>query len=201
MELYAAVQPLVMTLEQYEQVFGEDDPEEVALLQMQDRDLARQITGVIQDLYFVEIALDVPQEGEGLAEEIGTVEEFTELRVLAAATMGKTVDDYHEGRVAPGFLYNHLINHDEESGYYLPVDFPQSFFVEELSVGSSVALLKELEKLEPVLAAAFPDQVAVAITTESHEERAPLTGPVGVWHSLLRLCRSSIEMNMPIHLG
>ncbi len=201
MELYAAVQPFVLTIDEYQATFGEDDPEELALLQLQDKELARQIAGVLADLYYLETDLAEPKEGEGLAEEVGTTEDLHELRVIAAALHGKTVDDYHEGRAPAGMQFNHLINHDDSSGYYVPYDFMQAFFVEEVSVGSSVALLAELDALEPVLAERFPEEMAQVAMVTDDDLRADVTGPVGVWHSLRRLCRSSVELGLPIHLG
>jgi hypothetical protein len=201
MELYAAVQPLVLTLEGYQMIYGEDDPEELALMQLEDKERAREIDEVLHDLYFLETSFAEPRDGEGLAEEIGTLEDLYELRHIAAESQGRTVDDYQEGRVPAGFLFNHLINHADADGFYLPVDFPQAFFMEELSLGSAVALLRELEALQPILAKRFPGEVALALATSDDEVRAPIAGPVGVWHALSRLCRSSIVLGMPIHLG
>lgn len=201
MELLGSVQSMVLTIDQYQQVYGEDDPEELNLLQLEDKELARRIAGAVNDLYFMDAAFDQPSDEEGLSEEIGTVEDFRLLRTLAAESMGKSVDDYHEGRVPPGFLYNHLINHEEDSGYYLPVDFMQAFVLEDISLGSSVALLKELEALEPLLAGLHRDLVSQALQAPDDQPRPPIPGPVGVWHALCRLCRSSIQTGLPIHLG
>lgn len=201
MELFAAVQPLVMTRESYSLVFGEDDPEEILLMQLQDRELAQQISQVLHDLYFMEADFSEPSEAEGLAEEVGTTEELHELRRIAAAVNGKTPDQYHEGEVPPGYPFNHLINHSDSDGYYLPVPFAQAFFLEETSIGSSVVLLEELDALQAPLLALFPEQMQQAIATADHQERAPIGGPVGVWHSLRRLCRSSVELNLPLQFG
>lgn len=195
MELYAIVQPMVFTTEFYRETTGEDDPEELALLQLADKEQAEQIAGVLQDLYGLETTLATPRDEEGLDEQIGTLEGLHELRRIAASVHGKTPDDYHEGRVPPGFQFNHLINHDDEDGYYIPVDFLQAFFVEEVSIGSAVALLKELDALEPVLAAAFPEQIAAA------DPGAQQDGPVAVWHALRRFCQSAIAMDLPFRFG
>jgi hypothetical protein len=201
MEIYGAVQPLVLTHEGYSLVYGEDDPEELAILQLQDKELAERVAGVLRDLYFMETNLAEPREGEGLSEEIGDALDLQALRQLAAALHDKTPDDYQSGGVPVGFPFNHLINHAEADGYYLPVDFPQAFFLEELSIGSAVALLRELDSLEPALASQFTGEVAAALSNPDEEERAPIAGPVGVWHSLRRLCRSAIEMGLPLQLG
>jgi hypothetical protein len=201
MELYAAVQPLVMTIQGYQDAYGEDDPEELALMQIQDKEVAVQINDVLKDLYDLETNYAEPQDGEGVAEEIGLQEELHELRQIAAAFQGRTTDDYYEGRAQAGMRFNHLINHSDTDGYYVPVEFMQAFFVEETSIGSSVSLLAELDVLGPVLGDLYPEEVAKALLTSDEEERAPLTGPVGIWHSLSRLCRSSIELDMPIHFG
>lgn len=201
MELYAAVQPLVLTLDEYQLIYGEDDPEELTLMQLQDKEFATQITSVLSDLYYLETDFDQPKEGEGLSEEVGTLEALQTLREIAAASQEKNIDDYQEGRVPAGFPYNHLINHSDTSGYYVPVEFPQAFFLEETSIGSSATLLQELDTLEPLLAAQFPNEYALAITVADDREHGPLGGPVGVWLSLRRLCRSSLESGMPIHFG
>jgi hypothetical protein len=201
MEIYAAVQPLVPTREAYQMMYGEDDPEELSIMQLQDKEVAERITSVLRDLYFMESNFDQPLEGEGLSETIGTAEDLAELRRIAAAEHGKTPDDYQGGGVPVGFQFNHLINHADDEGYYLPVDFPQAFVMEEMSIGSAVALLAEMDALESVLAAQFPGEVALALSTPDDEERVQLSGPVGVWHALRRLCRSAIELEMPIHLG
>jgi len=202
MELYAAVQPMVLTPEGYEMLYGEDDPEEVSLLQLQDKEVAATISGVLFDLYGLKTNLADPAEGEGLAGEIGTVEALQELKRLAAESLGKTVDDYQEGRVPAGYLFNHLINHADDSGYYLPVDFMQSFIVlDEISIGSAVALLRELDALQTVLEATYPDEMEAALAHDDEEELPEIAGPVGVWAALRLLCRSAIETGMPIHLG
>ncbi len=201
MDLYAAVQPLVLTIDEYQITYGEDDPEELNLMQLQDKEFAQQITSVLNDLYYLETDFDQPKEGEGLSEEVGSLDAIQALREIAASSQEKSIDDYHEGRVPAGFLYNHLINHSDNSGYYVPVDFLQAFFLEETSIGSSVTLLQELDQLEPLLATQFPNEYAEAITVADDRERGPLGGPVGVWLSLRRLCRSSIELGMPIHFG
>ncbi len=201
MELYATVQPLVLTTEGYQMTYGEDDPEELSLLLLQDKDLATRIDEALHDLFFLETSLAEPSEGEGLSEEVGTTEDLHELRVIAAATKDKTPDDYQEGRVPAGMQFNHLINHSDESGYYLPVDFPQAFFLDDVSVGSTTALLQELDALEVPLAIRFPDLVARALVAPDEDERVEIPGPVGVWHSLRRLCRSSLDLGLPIHFG
>lgn len=201
MEIYAAVGPLVLTLDAYRDTSGEDDPEELSLMQIADKELAEQIDQVLSDLYYMETDLAAPREGEGLAEEIGSTEELQALREIAAAIHGFTVDDYQEGRVKAGHQFNHLINHAGESGYYLPYDFMQAFVLGEVSLGSAVALLAELEALQAPLAERYPAEMAIALATSDENERADIAGPVGVWHSLARLCRSSIELMMPIQLS
>lgn len=201
MELYASVQPMVLTTEGYQMIYGEDDPEELSLLLLQDKELATRIDEVLHDLYFLQTSLAEPSEGEGLSEEVGTTEDLHQLRVIAAALKDKTPDDYQEGRVPAGLQFNHLINHSDESGYYVPVDFPQAFAIEDVSIGSTAALLQELDALEVPLAIRFPDLVARALAASDEDDQAEIPGPVGVWHSLRRLCRSSLDLNLPIHFG
>jgi len=207
MELYAIVQPLVFTTDVYRDTSGEDDPEELALLQLEDKERATRIAGVLQELYDIESNLAEPRADEGLDEQIGTVEGLHQLRAIAAAVHGKTPDDYYEMRVMAGFEFNHLINHDDEAGYYIPVDFMQPFFLQEtpdddsayISVGSATALLRELDALEPVLRAQVPAEMA-ALPPDG-EELTSLEGPVPVWHALRRFCRSAIELDLPFHFG
>lgn len=201
MEIYAAVGPMVLTPEGYWLTYGEDDPEELSLMLIEDKELATEIDQVLNDLYFLETHLADPGDDEGLDEEVGTMEELQALREIAAELQGHTVDDYQEGRVKAGLRFNHLINHAGNSGYYVPYDFPQAFVLGELSLGSAVALQQELAALQPALQERYPAEVAVALSTDDEEERADLSGPVGVWHSLSRLCRSAIAMGLPIHLS
>jgi hypothetical protein len=205
MEIFASVAPLVTDPAERAFLLGEDDPELLAELTAQETALATSIDTILHDLYFLETDFAAPRTGEGASELLGTLEEVLELKRFAAAQEGFTPDDYLEGRVKAGHRYNHLINHDETSGYYVPVDFMQAFAFEseegDVSVGSSVALLAELEALAGPLKEAFPAEMALANATGDDGERAPLTGVVGVWHALTRLCRSSIETGLPIQIG
>lgn len=200
MILFAAVQPLVLTHEGYRASYGEDDPEELAVMQLNDRALAEQIIGVLSDLYGIDYDGARPRDEEGPSDEVGELDDLRELRRIAAEVHGKTPDDYQEGRVALGLQFNHLINHSETDGCYLPVLFEQTFFVEEMSVGSSVALLEELNALEPVLAAADPAEVARALAT-GLEDNIAVQGPVGAWARLRRLCQASVELDLPLQFG
>jgi hypothetical protein len=72
--------------------------------------------------------------------------------------------------------FTHLINHQADGGYYLPVDFPEPIWLEfdedtlgdgqdiqepVVSFGSSIALQRELAELEPMLQqASVPAQSA-----------------------------------------
>lgn len=198
--LYAAVQPLVWTREAYSRLYDEDDPEEIALLQSNDLDRARAIGEVLRDLFMVdEYDPAEPRFEFGPEDEIGTIAAFRVLRDLAAGAAGYTVDDYHEGRVPAGDPFQHLINHSEDEGFYLPVDFVQPFWVDEVSVGSAVGLLRDLEGLRPILAAHHPVELAQA---EAGAELDTLTGgPVWVWWGLARMCRAALDMRLPVALG
>lgn len=205
MEIFASVAPLVTDPAERAFLLGDDDPEFLAELNRQETALASSIDTILHDLYFLETEFATFKTGEGASELLGTIDEVLELKRFAAALEGFTPDDYLEGRVKAGHRYNHLINHDEASGYYVPVDFMQAFAFEseegDVSVGSSVALLAEMEALEGPLKEAFPAEMALALATDDEGERAPLTGPVGVWHALIRLCRSSVETGLPIQIG
>lgn len=201
MEVFGNVEPLVRTAEVYAMISGEDDPETLAHLELQDRQVAEQIAGVMWDLYGLETTLAVPRDEEGLDAFIGTVDDLLLLKQIAASVHGKAVADYQEGRVPVGFEFNHLINHAETDGYYLPVDFLQSFVIEETSIGSAVALLRELDALEPVLAGQFPEAVTATLAASDDEEPPHAEGPVGAWSALRRLCQSAVAVDMPIRLG
>jgi hypothetical protein len=205
MEIYASVAPLVTDPEERAFILGEEDPELLAEMTAQEEEIARSIDAILHDLYYLETDFVRPRSGEGVSEMIGTLEDLLALKEFAAAQEGYTPADYLEGRVQAGHRYNHLINHDECSGYYVPVEFMQAFAFEseegEISVGSSVALLAELEALIAPLKERFPAEMALALATGDEGERAPLTGPVGAWHALIRLCRSSVETDLPIHIG
>ncbi|MBP2017932.1 hypothetical protein J2Z79_001318 [Symbiobacterium terraclitae] len=202
MEILAAVAPLVLTIESYRLTTGEEDPEELALMQLEDRERARAIDEALNLLYFLETHLAEPRTEEGPSAVVGTMDDLEALRALAAAQHGHSVADYQEGRVKAGLQFNHLINHAGDSGLYVPYDFPQSFVLGDLSLGSAVALLAELTALEPVLAERFPAAMARArALPEDDEEIAALGGPVGVWYALTRLCRSAIALDLPIQLG
>lgn len=205
MEIFASVAPLVTDPAERAFLLGDDDPELLGELTTQEIALATSIDTILHDLYFLETDFATFKTGEGASELLGTVDEVLALKRFAAAQEGFTPEDYLEGRVKAGHRYNHLINHDESSGYYVPVDYMQAFAFEgedgDISVGSSVALLAELEALEAPLKEAHPAEMALALATDDEGERAPLTGPVGVWHALIRLCRSSIETGLPIQIG
>lgn len=201
--IFAAVEPLVWTAEAYQRAYGEDDPEELALMQIEDQERARAIAEVLQDLYLVEVDLARPRADWGPQEELGTVADLHALRREAAAAAGYTPEDYYEGRVPPGYRFQHLINHDDTGGYYLPVEFLQPFWLgdeeegdEPVSVGSAVVLLRELEELRPHLAARYPAEWAAA---EAGQEVAG--GPVRVWQVLRRLCQAALELDLPVVLG
>jgi hypothetical protein len=200
MSLFAAVQPLVMTFEGYRMLYGEDDPEELAVMQVTDRQQAEKIGEVLRDLFGVECELARPRDDEGPSEELGETDQLHELRRIAAAVHGKTPDDYYEGRVALGHPFNHLINHSDEDGFYLPVRFEQTFFIEETSVGSSVVLLEELNALEPILASQWPDLVALVLQAGA-DRPVEVAGPVGLWGRLRRLCEASVDLGLPVHFG
>ena len=194
------VRPLVMTSSMYADITGETDPEELALMQVQDREVAEQVASVLSDLYGIESTLLEPREEEGIDIIVGTLGDIGLLRAIAAAMHGKTEADYQEGRVPAGFQFNHLINHAGDSGYYVPVDFMQAFVVGDVSVGSAVALLQELAALEPVLAESYPEEYRVAVAA-TDEDLVELEGPVGVWWALRQLCRSAVELDLPVQLG
>ena len=201
MEIFAAVAPLVLTLEAYQMTTGEDDPEELARMQEEDRARAEEIDEALNTLYFLETHVAEPRAEEGLSATVGTMDELEALRALAAAQHGYTVADYQEGRVKAGLQFNHLINHAGDSGLYVPYDFPQAFVLGDLSLGSAVALLAELNALEPLLAERFPEAMARARAVPADEAPAGVGGPVGVWDALTRLCRSAIALDLPVQLG
>lgn len=206
MNLLAVVQPMVRTLEGYRVAYGEDDPEELRLMQIKDRAVADTIGEVLRDLFDVEYELSEPAEGEGLQFDLGPTNWLHKLREIAAATQNRTVDEYQDGRAGVGAPMNHLINHDE-GGFYLPVKFPQAFFVDTTAVGSAPLLLEELDALQSALAERWPEAMARAQKLLSHgvdlpeESPGSLRGPVWTWLTLTVLCRAAVARRQPIHLG
>lgn len=204
--LFAAVEPLVWTPEVYRQSYGEDDPEELHLMMLEDRDRAAAIAGALNDLFLLEVDLSRPREEEGPNEEVGPVEDLHALRAIAAEAAGFTPDDYYEGRAPAGGRFQHLINHDDTGGMYLPAHFLQPFWLGEdededeenppLSIGSAPALLRELEEVRAPLYARFPAEMAQA---EKGEDAA--AGPVRVWQVLSRLARAAVELDLPLVFG
>jgi hypothetical protein len=197
----AAVAPLVLTLDGYTDRYGEDDPEELNLMQMHDRERAQAIAEVLEDLFFCRWEdATTPRDEEGLVVEL-PLAALRELQELAAASEGYTVDDYQVGKVALGARYTQLINHNPEYGVYLPVTFEQSFFLEDYAVGSAPLLLQDLEALAPHLTTRWPDLMAAADTWDVEALAAEAMGPVHVWATLRALCRSAAQMQLPIQLG
>jgi len=207
MTLYAVVQPMVRTLDGYKAAYGEDDPEELRLMQIKDRALADTIIEVLRDLFDLEYdELSEPSEGEGIQFDLGPVHWIHQLRELAAAVEGKTVDEFHDGRAGVGVRMNHLINHDE-GGLYVPAKFPQAFFVDTVAVGSAPMLLTELEALTAALAERWPPAMARARTLAENGADLPeepprgLRGPVWTWLTLTVLCRAAVARRQAVHLG
>lgn len=202
--LFAAVEPLVWTPDVYRAAYGEDDPEELHLMMLEDRDRAASIAGALHDLYFLTVDLTRPRGEEGPQDEVGPVADLHALRAIAAAAAGHTPDDYYEGRVPAGGPFQHLINHDDSGGLYLPVDFLQPFWLGEdgdeenppLSIGSAPALLRELQELGPVLHSHFPAEMAAV---DRGEQAA--AGPVRVWQVLTRLGQAAVAMDLPLIFG
>lgn len=202
--LFAAVEPLVWTQEVYRQVYGEDDPEELDLMMLEDMEQARAIGEALRDLFLLDVDLTRPRAEAGPQEEVGPVADLHALRAIAAEAAGLTPDDYYEGRAPAGGRFQHLINHDDSGGLYLPADFLQPFWLGDeeegedppVSVGSAPALLRELGELRVPLYSRFPAEMAAA---EGGEE-VP-AGPVRVWQVLTRLCRAAVDLDLPLVFG
>ena len=121
------------------------------------------------DLYQLRLLAAYLEQGRDIASlRDSVVEEDAEPDPLLAAIW--------EGEQPTRFT--HLINHQADGGYYLPVDFPEPIWLEfdeealeeasdmqepVVSFGSSIALRRELAELEPMLQqAGVPSQSAAA---------------------------------------
>lgn len=200
MFITAAVTPLVLSLEGYTDRFGEDDPEELTLMQVSDRERAQAMSEVLQDLFFLEYDAATPRDEEGLALEFPLVA-LQQLQEIAAAAEGYTVEEIQSGKAPLGVRYTQLINTNPEYGVYLPVAFEQSFFVEEMGVGSAIILAHDLDSLAPHLAARWPELVAEAPEWDVESLDPEEMGPVHVWQCLRVLCQNAGELNLPVQLG
>lgn len=96
--------------------------------------------------------------------------------------------------------FTHLINHQLEGGYYLPVDFPEVIWLtyedeeaesdwdqeEVVSFGSSVALLRELNELEPLL-----------LQSDGHSDMEPA---LKAMRTLREAAEQSVQHRLPLIL-
>lgn len=197
MSLFAVVHPLVLTLEGYQNSFGEDDPEELTLMQLADKELAQVFSEVLDEVFAVKADLTVPREEEGSSFDLGEEEHLQTLKDLAAEASGVPIEDYLEGRMPVGSRFMHLINH-AGSGYYLPVDFLQPFFLEEQnrSVGSTQALLADLEALRAAVEVRYPEALQASVDDLDLLDDSPGR----VWRVLHLLCQESLDLDLPIEL-
>lgn len=95
----------------------------------------------------------------------------------------------------------HLLSHSDCDGFYVPVDMDYPLLHGDAMVGSSHALLRELERVAPALGIAFtPDRDDVTEVTRKlllgadrdETEASPLWRELMVWHTLYRCAKASI---------
>jgi len=81
---------------------------------------------------------------------VGCYSNLPDLRRAYAKHRGMKVDADHYPVFEGEAVMTHLINHSDCSGYYVPCRFGLPVLTNDLSVGSSLALLEELRYLEGV---------------------------------------------------
>lgn len=113
------------------------------------------------------------EAGQEIKGEIGSSGGFQQLRSYAAyiavhsaapdepdmSVIGHELNEMYQHRIPYG-KFAHLINHSDSSGYYIPIDFAEPFTFDapafdggtrKVDVGSSVALLRELDAMNEFL--------------------------------------------------
>lgn len=128
---------------------------------------------------------------------------------FAAEQDGTTLDAFYRGESRS--RYRHLLDHDINSGIYVPADFERPFYVtcagleREVSVGSSVRLEEELASLGKRLGAAVErrfEAMKEFVRASSGELRSH-QGDARFWRNfsyvvLRKLTRVSLEAKCPI---
>jgi hypothetical protein len=97
--------------------------------------------------------------------------------------------------------FEHLLQHADDSGYYVPFEFPKGMWVEgtieedevQISIGSSQALLRELDALGPVigLAGDLGDLGEEELIEQAEQHRWPIAAYV--WGVLRYYARESVN--------
>lgn len=141
------------------------------------------------------VGVQLPPQGEptGEAFALGSPADVLDLMRIAAHLEGgalpegpRTASDPSADPVLEPFLlrnktasrFPHLLGHAESSGYYVPLDFPAPFWLVETSrsVGSAVALVRELTGIREALASRSgdfpPERAALAQLLELTERAA-----------------------------
>jgi hypothetical protein len=103
---------------------------------------------------------------------------------------------------------SHLINHADNEGFYVPQDFPVPLVAEEGQVrgdiiGSSYALLRELQEVAPVIGiildgGELADETADLLAAEAEH---PFATERMVWFTLFEAARQSIAQQSAITFG
>lgn len=86
---------------------------------------------------------------------MGSYSNMHDLRLQAAKmdVPEVTEDELYESKFIARYRNKHLIDHEDNQGFYIPVDFENTIWVEkgEDSVGSAMRLDKELDRVWPYL--------------------------------------------------
>jgi hypothetical protein len=108
---------------------------------------------------------------------------------------------------ATEMMDSHLLCHSDAEGYYVPVEFDEVIFDEELPggmLGSSQKLFSEILKIAPLIDVVIERKDISSATNEelaNADERHPYYVERIVWFSLFENCKNSIENNTIISFG
>lgn len=110
-------------------------------------------------------------------------------------------------------MESHLLCHSDSEGFYVPVDLPEPLFdvggsgVTGGMVGSSQGLMRELERMAPLLgirlgpAGALSDEEARRVYEEGTDEGHPFWREKLVWLTLYECARASVAHRAALCFG
>ena len=121
---------------------------------------------------------------------------------------GEAAESFYAG-AASATRYSHLVNHQDDRGYYVPFELPEPLVIEAtlvgrsepilVTVGSSQALLRELDELNTVLR--MPGDAGELGEVNFDKVTSAHTWPIAthVWGVLHLYARESAERYLFVH--